>query len=80
MAFTREQAVQELAEVIRVYPRGGGPFPDGGKLLQNIHPQTPKWDAKRLKKEMLKDWGRKGAANPEEVADLLLAMTVFEYR
>tara|TARA_Y100000588_G_scaffold280439_1_gene297427 strand:- start:2320 stop:4869 length:2550 start_codon:yes stop_codon:yes gene_type:complete len=76
VTFTREQAVQELAEVIRVYPRGGGPFPDGGKLLQNIHPQTSKWDAKRLKKEVLKDWDRKGAANPEEVADLLLGMSL----
>ena len=79
MTFTREQAVQELAEVIRVYPRRGGPFPDGGKLLQHIDRTDPLWKERRLKK-VSKDWGRKGAANPEEVAELLLAMTVFEYR
>jgi len=52
VAFTREQAVQELAEVIRVYPRGGGPFPDGGKLLQHIDRTDPLWKERRLKKSI----------------------------
>ena len=55
VTFTREQAVQELAEVIRVYPRRGGPFPDGGKLLQHIRRTDPLLDKKRLRKQRLKD-------------------------
>jgi hypothetical protein len=77
VTFTREQAVQELAEVIRVYPRRGGPFPDGGKLLQNRRrTREEEWNERRTKKQRLSDWSRKGAANPEVVADLLLGISL----
>ena len=75
--LTREQAVQELGEVIRVYPRGGGGFPDGGKLLQNRRrTREEEWNERRTKKQRLSDWSRKGAANPEVVADLLLGISL----
>ena len=73
MPFTREQAVRELGELIATPPwGGGGAYPEGAKLLQNISPTSELWSQKG--RNHLNDWKRKGAANPHVVADILLGI------
>ena len=76
MTFTREQAKQELGEIIRKLPRCGGPIPAGEKLLQRLRRNTKAWDEERTKtqKRNFEFWNRKGAANPFDVADLILGI------
>jgi len=69
----REQAVKDLGELIANPPwGGGGKYPAGAKLLQNISPTSELWSQKGRKR--LNDWKRKGAAHPHVVADILLGI------
>jgi len=74
--LTREQAVQELGEITRRFPRGVGQTPAGEKLLQGIRRNDAEWDQKQTKTQRKKFefWNRKGAANPFDVADLILGL------
>lgn len=65
-----------MGEITRRFPRGVGQTPAGEKLLQGIRRNDAEWDQKQTKTQRKKFefWNRKGAANPFDVADLILGL------